>query len=155
MGSTGTVDEADTARADLNDFTVGLLGGQTGTVTVRYNIVAINGVARFCPATNSSVIVRLRDEDGNAGNLSRVFFTIRRTNIDSGGNTVVYTFDSDVLAGNLGAVFQTVNVNVPNLDFDFANNVYWIEAQISRTNAAAAVELGSIQIAETAGTTCP
>jgi hypothetical protein len=44
---------------------------------------------------------------------------------------------------------------VPNLDFDFANNVYWIEAQISRTNAAAAVELGSIQIAETAGTTCP
>ncbi len=153
LGSSGTVDEADFARADLNSFVAGIQAGQTGAVTVRYNIVATHGVSRFCPASSSNITVRYRDSDA-PGVTGRVFFTIRASNINTGGNTVVYTFDSNVSAMPLGPSFQTTSTTVP-LDFDFANNVYWIEAEISRTDPTLQVQLGSIQIAEIAGAACP
>jgi hypothetical protein len=79
--------------------------------------------------------------------------TIHRTNINTGGNTTIFTFDSNASALPLGSAFQTFSATAP-VDFDFGNNVYWIEAQISSTDPNALLNLGSLKIFESAGTPC-
>jgi DUF4097 and DUF4098 domain-containing protein YvlB len=79
-------------------------------------------------------------------------FDIRRTNITSGGNNVIFSFNSN----NLGAgnAFTTVT-SLPSIDFDFSNYIYWIEATLFRDDPALFADLGSIEIFENAGTPCP
>ena len=150
-GSTGTVDEDSTAISQFKNFAVTLQTGATGTVRVRYNITAVDSLNRFCPASTSTVKVRFRNSD-NTGATAKVSFDIKFTNVLSGGSTVLYHFDSNgVSAGN---AFTTFTAS-PSIDFDFAQNVYWIDATIFRNNAAQFADLGSIQLSETTGTACP
>jgi hypothetical protein len=152
-GSTGTVDEADLAIAELNNFVYGLKAGSTGTVHVRFNITATEDIGKYCPATQSTIKVRFRDSDG-AGTNHSVRFTLRRTMLATGGNTVLYTFDSDAQGFPADSAFRTATVT-PAIDFDFANSVYWIEAEVTRSVASAYAHLGSIQIYENSGAACP
>jgi hypothetical protein len=150
-GATGTVDDDSMAIAQFKNFAVTLQPGATGTVNVRYNITAVDGMASFCPATASTVKVRFRNDD-NSGGVAKVSFDIKFANILSGGSTVLYHFDSNGIgAGNS----FTTSTATPAIDFDFAQNVYWIDATIFRSNAAQFSDLGSIQIWESAGTPCP
>jgi hypothetical protein len=150
--STGTVDEDSTSIVQLKNFTATFLTGATGSVHVRYNLSSVDDISRFCPATQSGVRVRFRNSD-NSGTTARVSFEIHQTNVNSGGNNILYTFSSDGIGNGPG--FTTAVVTVPNLDFDFGNNVYWIEATIFRSNPGAFADLGSVQIWEDAGTVCP
>jgi hypothetical protein len=50
--------------------------------------------------------------------------------------------------------FQTVTLCADDIDFDFTQFVYWIEAEVSRSDAAQLAELGMVQIVENSGT-CP
>ena len=150
-GSTGAIDEDSTGKLTNQDFTVRFGTGQTGTATVRYNIAAERGISAFCPATQSTVNVRFRNSD-TTGVHTRVKFEIHRTNIATGGNSIIYTFTSDGSPGSFN--FQSASQS-PNIDFDFANNIYWIEATLFRDDPALFADLGSIQIAETIGTPCP
>lgn len=150
-GATGTVDEDSTPFAELKNFAVNLKPGMTGTVRIRYNITAVDSLNQFCPATASTVKVRFRNSD-NTGATARVAFEIKFTNVLSGGSTTLYTFTSDGIG--LGSSFTTATAT-PAIDFDFAQNVYWIDATIFRSNAAQFADLGSIQIWESAGTPCP
>ena len=149
--SVGTVDEDSTSIVQFRNFTVTLLPLATGSVHIRYNITAVDDISRFCPATQSVVKVRFRNLD-NSGSTSQVFFEIHSTNITSGGNNVIYTFSSDN-RGNGGSF--TTAIDAPAIDFDFANNIYWIEATIKRTDPNGFADLGSIQIWEAGGTACP
>lgn len=149
--SAGAVDEDSTSVVQLRNFTVTFLPATTGALHVRYNITAVDDVSRFCPATQSMVRVRFRNSD-DTGATAQVFFEIRRTNITSGGNTVIYTFNSN--GRGAGATFTTAS-DSPSMDFDFANNIYWIEATIFRSDPNALADLGSIQIWESGGTPCP
>jgi hypothetical protein len=150
-GATGTVDDDSLAIAELKNFAVNLLPGATGTVRIRYNITAVDGMNQFCPATSSTVKVRFRNSD-NTGAAAKVSFDIKFTNILTGGSTVLYHFDSNTIgAGNA----FTTSTNTPAIDFDFAQNVYWIDATVFRNNAAQFADIGSIQIWESAGTPCP
>jgi hypothetical protein len=151
--SAATVDEDSLAKIELNDFVARLKTGQTGTVTLRYNITATRGIAAFCPASQSVVRVRFRDSDGS-GTDEQVLFTIHQTDVVSGGNNIIFSFDSNASGLGGDVVFHTA-IGMPTLDFDFAHNVYWIEAQVTRNNAAAFADIGSIDIWESAGTPCP
>jgi hypothetical protein len=150
-GSTSAVDEDSTNIFEFNNFVVGLRPMHTGAVTVRYNITATQGISAFCPATQSVVSVRFRNSD-NSGTNARVAFTIHTSNITSGGNNTIFSFNSDGI-GN-GNAFVTASF-MPSIDFDFTNKLYWIEATITRSDPAQFANLGSIQIWENAGTACP
>ena len=92
--SVGTVDEDSTAIVQLRNFTVTLLPAATGSVHIRYNIIAVDDISRFCPATQSVVKVRFRNSD-NSGATAQVSFDIHQTNVTSGGNNIIYSFNSN------------------------------------------------------------
>lgn len=152
-GSTGAIDDDSLASAAVTNFVLGFKPGTTGTITARYNITPTKDLSRFCPATSSRISLRFRDED-DVGGAAQVLLTIHQTNIASGGDTTIFTFDSNVSSQPAGSAFQTFTTEAP-IDFDFSTSVYWIDARVSRSNANAFVNLGSIQIFESAGTACP
>jgi hypothetical protein len=150
-GATGTVDEDSEGLVSLSNFVVGLNPLQTGTATIRYNITATKDISAFCPATQSVVVVRFRNSD-NAGTTARVAFTIHSSNISTGGNNTIFTFNSDGIGS--GSSFTTKTFT-PNIDFDFGVNLYWIEATIFKSDPNQFANLGGIEIWESAGTSCP
>jgi hypothetical protein len=150
-GSTGEVDEDSLSLVRFNSFGVNLLNGTTGSVHIRYNITAVEGVAALCPASLSVIRTRFRNSD-NLGTTARLTYEIRTSSVTAGGNTVIYTFDSNGRGSGNG--FKTVTETVP-IDFNFATNMYWIEATITRSDAAQFSDLGTIQMWEAAGTACP
>jgi len=149
--SVGTVDEDSSDIVQLRNFTVTLLPLTTGSVHVRYNITAVDDISHFCPATQSMVRVRFRNTD-DTGATAQVLFEIHQTNVTSGGNNIIYTFNSN--GRGAGGAFTTAT-DSPAIDFDFGNSSYWIEATVFRSNPNALADLGSIQIWEAAGTACP
>ena len=153
MNAAATVDEDSLATAAFDDFDFGLASGQTGTVTARYNVTAIRGISAFCPATQSTVRIRFRDSDG-AGTAEQVLVTIHQTNVLAGGNTTIFTFDSNAAGFPADAAFHTA-VLTPAIDFDFARNIYWIEVQVSRSDSAAFANASKMDIWESVGTPCP
>jgi hypothetical protein len=150
-GSTGTIDEDSQAIASVTNFVVGLLPNTTGTVTVRYNITATRGISSFCPATQSVVSVRFRNSD-NSGTFAKVTFQIHSSSVATGGNNTIFTFSSNGIGA--GSSFTTATFT-PAIDFDFANNIYWIEATVFRGDPNQFANLGSIEIFESVGTPCP
>jgi len=150
-GSTGTIDEDSVLLMTLQDFTARLKDGVTGTGTIRYNITAVAGISAFCPATQSVVKVRFRNSD-NTGAHAQTKFEIHRTNILTGGNDVIFTFNSNGL-GAAGS-FTTATLT-PNIDFDFSNYIYWIEGTVTRDDIHLFADLGAIEIYESAGAACP
>ena len=151
-GSTGTIDEDSTSISQVKNFTVTLQPGATGSVHIRYNITPTDGISNFCPATSSLVRLRFRNSD-DTGTTAKVSLTIHVANILTGGDTTIYSFDSN--AKGLGSSFTTFTDSAATIDFDFAQNVYWVDATIFRNNAGQFADLGSIQISENAGTPCP
>jgi len=150
-GATATADEDSLGKVSFDDFAAQLKDGMTGTVTVRYNVTAVRGVSNFCPATQSVVNVRFRNSD-NTGVHAQVKFEIHRTNILTGGNDIIYSFNSNGLGA--GSAFTTVS-SMPSIDFDFSNYIYWVEGTIFRDQTIQFADLGSIEIYESAGTPCP
>jgi hypothetical protein len=151
VGSAGTSDEDSISLVNHDDFAARLNDGMTGTGTVRYNITATQGISAFCPATESIVYVRFRNSD-NTGAHAQVKFEIHRTSILNGGNDVLFTFNSNGLGS--GNSFTSASL-APNIDFDFSNYVYWIEATVFRDQASQFADLGAIEIFESQGTPCP
>jgi hypothetical protein len=149
--SDGSMDQASAAIAQLKSFSVTFQTGLTGTIHIKYNITATNGINAFCPATQSTIRVRYRNVD-NSGVSSRVSFELRSSSLSAGGNNLLYTFSSDGVSN--GSSFTTFSTTQP-IDFDFTNNVYWIDATLFRSNSALFADLGTIQIWENSGTPCP
>lgn len=150
-GAAGQPDEDSLALVRFNLFGVNLVTGSTGSVHIRYNITAVEGVSALCPASLSVIRTRFRNSD-NAGTVARLTYEIRTSSIAAGGNTVIYTFDSN--GRGSGSGFKSVTDTQP-IDFNFATNMYWIEATIFRSDPNAFSDLGTIQIWEAAGTPCP
>lgn len=149
--SVGTIDEDSSAIVQLRNFTVTFLPGATGSVHARYSITGVDDISRFCPATQSTVKVRFRNND-QTGAHGQVSFEIHSTSITAGGNNILYTFNSN--GRGAGGAFTTAT-DTPAIDFDFNNNIYWIEATVFRSDPNVLSDLGSIQIWEGAGTACP
>jgi Carboxypeptidase regulatory-like domain len=149
--STGTLDEDSQAIAAVKDFSFALQPNKIGTATIRYNITATKSISALCPASQSVVDVRFRNSD-NTGADARVSFEIHRSSISAGGNQTIFVFTSDGV-GN-GLAFTTKQY-LPGIDFDFTNNIYWIEGKVYRNKVNQFADLGSIEIYEGAGPNCP
>jgi hypothetical protein len=148
VGSAGTVDEDSVSIVSLRGPFVELRGRcwfaflgfqnvlcslSTGTVIVRYNVVPTGSLYRT-PQSNFGafrLVTRLRD----TGNAQRVLLLLKEVNFQSGNETTLLTFDSDLL--NPSGSYQTVpGPNPCAFTFDFDANAYYIEAQISNNSSA-------------------
>lgn len=150
-GSTGQHDEDSSGIVRYNSFGVNIANGQTGSVHMRYNITAVEGLSRLCPASLSVIRTRFRNSVNN-GSTARLTYEIHTSSVAAGGNTILYTFDSN--GRGSGSAFKTATETMP-IDFNFTTNMYWIEATIFRSLSSELSDLGSIQIWEAAGTPCP
>jgi hypothetical protein len=153
-GATGTVDDDSLAIAQFKNFAITLQPGVVNsTLRIRYNITAVDGMNQYCPASSSTIKTRFRNSD-NTGTKVRLQYELKQTNVLSGGSATLFTFDSNTSLG-AGSAFTTATAT-PAIDFDFAQNVYWIDATLFRgVDPAHFVDIGSIQIWENAGTACP
>ena len=132
VGSAGTVDESSTSIVTLDGPNALLTGFRRGGATIRYNIVAVDGLFGQ-PAIDMLVRYRATPDPivaGRAGN--RVFVQLIEVNLFTGTSTTKLVLDSDDFQPS--ADFQTNRVSsCPNsVQFDFANNAYYIEADLGK-----------------------
>lgn len=145
-GSTGTVDEADLNLVTLTDNTAAISSAVTNaTGDIRYNMVAVDGV--FGGEQHMKALtVRFADN----GEAARVIVRLRRVGIDSGVLTTLITLDSNEYPAISQAQTQSKTSNCQGLEFDFENNIYYIEAQLMKTGASGTSLIRSIQICPSA-----
>lgn len=134
-----TEDESNPARPVYTNFTAAVSqGSPVGTYVLRYNIQAMSGLTQ--PGPNTRLRVRFRDE--GAG--SRVIVAIMRSPITGGVATLGTVFDSDDYTPGTG--FQTQEILMPVLTFDFSQNIYWLEVTMTKSAATNQPGFGSAQI---------
>lgn len=140
-GNSGvTEDESNPAKPTYTNFTAGAnAGSPAGTYVLRYNITAMGNLTSLGSA-NTRLRVRFRDE--GAG--SRVVVAIIQSPITGGATTIGTLFDSNAYAPGSG--FQTQEILMPALVFDFTQNTYWLEVTMTKDDAANQPGIGTVQI---------
>lgn len=138
VGSAGTIDEADTGKVTLQGSTIAFpellpptigtaalipLPLETVTATVRYNVVATDGL--FEGGTNLGMRARFRDDGNNA----QVILRLIEVNIETGVSAVILTFDSNAFAANANYQTQSVSTFIGSR-INFQENAYFIEATL-------------------------
>jgi uncharacterized repeat protein (TIGR01451 family) len=139
-GASGvTEDESNPARPAYTNFTAALnTGSPAGTYVFRYNIQAVEGLSGA--GSNTRLRVRFRDE----GEGSRVTVAIMGSPITGGVATLGTVFDSDTFTPGNG--FQTQEVIMSAVTFDFAQNTYWLEVTMTKAGTSNQPGFGSAQI---------
>lgn len=141
-GSTGTVDESDTAEVR---FVLGeaqmVPGAAVGSTSViRYNVVAVDDVA-------TPGVPRLTTRYRTGDSTGQVVIRLYRYNFTPGGAASnILQFDSSAFpATGAGYVTRTVfNCSAPGLDF--ANNAYFIEVEFRKGGAFGTPALGTLKL---------
>jgi uncharacterized repeat protein (TIGR01451 family) len=135
-----TEDESNPAKPTYTNFTAAANSGSpAGTYVLRYNITAIGNLNKI-GAVNTHLKVRFRDD--GAG--SRVTVSMMRANIFGGVATLGTIFDSDTFAS--GSSYQTQELLMPAVAFDFTQNTYWLEVTLTKTDTTNQPGFGSAQI---------
>lgn len=139
--SSGTLeDESNPARPTYTNFTAAAnQGSPPGVYVLRYNIPTSEGLM-----TTGSRYTRLRVRFRDEGAGSQVLVAIRSSNITGGMATVGTIFDSDAFIPT--AAFQSREVTMPALSFDFTRNFYWLEVTLVKAAATNQPAFGSAQI---------
>jgi uncharacterized repeat protein (TIGR01451 family) len=135
-----TEDESNPAKPTYTNFTASANpGSPAGVYVLRYSIRVTNGLTAT-GAAYTRLRVRFRDE--GAG--SQVTVAIRIGNILGGVGTLGTVFDSNAFSPASG--FQTREVTMPALTFDFTQNFYWLEVTMTKAATANQPAFGSAQI---------
>ena len=126
VGSTGAVHDND---KDIYDTTGAVMQINTSVaspanVIVRYNVVKVDGLD-----TGISMYVRYRDNGAGA----RVVARLRKVNLNTGGNTVLATLDSDDFEAS--NAFQTKGLLTCIANWNFDVNAYYVEVIGRRRHA--------------------
>jgi hypothetical protein len=138
-GSTGTVDEADLNLVTLTDNTAAVRSTVAqGTVDIRYNVVAVDGV--FGGLQNQKAL-KVRFADNGAA--AQVIVRLQRVGIESGVLTTLGRLDSNDYMAEDQAQTQFERFNCQAPEFDFENNIYYIEAQLIKTLPLVGEPLGN------------
>lgn len=146
VGSAGTVDEADLSEVL---FTGGIASLRTtlpaqASLTIRYNVVAVDGLLQGGDAVNMKV--RFRDNGANA----RVSVALRQYNFNTGLTTTRITFDSNSFAASNSYQVQSVNSRCFSGNFfDFFNNAYFVEVTLIKTGSGGDPSLALVGIGST------
>lgn len=138
--STGTVDESSLNTIVFTDSLATLTPPAPATGTVRYNVVAVDGLfGNLTPTSWPELIIRYRDN----GQFSRVFARLREhilSGPQAGQTNTLVTFDSDEYAQS--GAFQTRTIGNCGLfpGFRFtqvpAIRVYYLEVELSKSGTA-------------------
>ncbi len=155
VGSAGTIDEASTSKLVMNGsfisfpdlilpplptdtfepaerlgFAAAALPLETVTGTVRYNVVATDGL--FENGAYLGMRARLRDNGDNA----QVVLRLYEVNIDTGATVPVLTLNSDSFPAS--ANYQTVGTSifVGSNRINFQQNAYFIEATLTKKQSS-------------------
>lgn len=142
VGSAGTVDEADLGAVALSSNTAAVSGAVTNaTVDIRYNVVAVDGVFGGERRTKN---LKVRFADNGAA--AQVIVRLWRLNISTGVFAALAELNSDNYAPSIVAQEQSVSFNCDGPEFDFVNNIYYIEVLLIKTGAGGNPLIRAIQI---------
>jgi hypothetical protein len=138
----GTVDEADLGIATFNQGIASISAGAAvgSSLDIRYNVVAVDGVFG---GDGFALTTRFRD----AGVSERVILRLKRYSLVNGATSTLLTLDSNAYPAS--AAFQTRSVGACGVGFDFANNGYFVEAQLIRSGAGGVPQLGVMKVSFT------
>jgi hypothetical protein len=137
VGAVGTVDEADRDKVVINNGQVMMKPEAMGTVHLRYNVVAVDGLFGV-PGAELGV---LYSDDGPE---AQVVVRLKRVNIVTGDITTLLTLNSN----NFDA-HDSLRLHTDfdcSLRFDFYNNAYFIEGTLTKTADSGNPVLAVIQL---------
>lgn len=139
--STGTIDEDDISIYETNGANIYLKRSSPvpSSMYVRYNIVAVDSLTE----DNFQEMTVLYKDNSNS---ARVVVKLRETNMTDGTTKTRMTFDSNKYPQSSSYQKQTISVNGAWFGYDFANNVYYLEATISKTSSSGSPVLVGIQL---------
>ena len=138
VGSAGTVDEADSQRVAFDLGTATLRPGAVGTLNLRYNVVAVDGLFR---ADGAELGVRFRDN----GAAAQVIVRLKRYNLETGALTTLLTLNSNAFPAQNG--FQLRTAVDCSLRFNFFDFAYFMDVELTKDTAAGTPALAIIQLA--------
>ncbi len=138
--STGTVDESSLNTIVFTDSLATLTPPAPATGTVRYNVVAVDGLfGNLTPTSWPELIIRYRDN----GPFSRVYARLREhllSGPQAGQTNTLVTFDSDLYAQSGAFQTRTIGNCVVFPGFRFtqppAIRVYYIEVELSKSGTS-------------------
>ena len=139
VGSAGTVDEADTGIVTFNQSIAAISAAAAvgSSLDIRYNVVAVDGVFG---GDGIALTGRFRD----TGAAERVILRLKRYSLVNGVTQTLLTLDSNTFPPS--AALQTRTVGVCDVGLDFFNNVYFVEAQLIKTDAGGVPQLGGQKV---------
>jgi hypothetical protein len=143
LGNSGArEDESNPVKPTYTNFTAAVnAGSHSGTYVLRYNITVIDNLTSS-GATATRLKVRFRDEGAGSG----VIIRIMESNINGGSIILGTVFDSESFAPGSG--YQTQEIVMPALAFDFTQNVYWLEVTLTKDSVSNQPGFGAAQIAQ-------
>ena len=143
VGSAGTVDEDSKGIVVFGGppesaAVVSVDPAKTGTVSIRYNVVAVDGVFG---GDNYAMAVRYRD----TGSSSRVIARLKQSNLTTGTVTTLLTFDSNSFASSIG--YQTRSIASPcSSILNFSDNAYFIDVDINKNSYSDSPALAMLKV---------
>jgi hypothetical protein len=138
VGSAGTVDEADLSIVALS-VNHAAVSAATGTVDIRYNVVAVDGVFG---GSLKFLTVRFADN----GPAAQVIVRLRQLTISSGVITLLAELNSNDFPPLNVAQKGVKPFNCNSPEFDFEKNIYYIEVQLIKTGPGGNPLIRAIQI---------
>ena len=142
VGSAGTVDARDLSIFSTNDRNLSVNAVQVpATLDVRYNIVAVDGVALPASLGSNGIYMNVRYRD--MGSNGQIVLRLKQYNLFTGSNTTLLTFDSDLAPQSGTPQVQQVSTDpcLSSAKFDFKSNAYYVDAQLIQTSVASFTEL--------------
>ena len=140
VASTGTVDESDHSIVTLNagGYTSIKSTAPVGSIlNIRYNIVGLESISNL--GQGFTLETRFRDNGSGA----RVRLKVKRYN-KNGGTTTIHSMDSNNYVNKTG--YQTRANAACFKDFDFDNNSYFVDVEMTKSSASGGAGLGWIRI---------
>jgi hypothetical protein len=141
-GSTGTVDEADTAEVRFLTGEAQMVpAAPVGTTSViRYNVVAVDDAATLGVPR---LTIRYRTGD----NTGRVIARLYRYNFLPGGAaSVILTFDSNGFPPTAAGYVTRILMSCSAPGLDFTNNAYFIEVEFRKNGVNGTPALGTLKL---------
>ncbi|UFP94837.1 hypothetical protein [Gloeobacter morelensis] len=140
-GSTGVADEEDLQLVSANEGRIEVAGSVAGpaTLNLRYNIVALDELVNLDNTSYTRLTARFRDNGNNA----RVELRLKSYNLATGVTSTLANFDSNAHPANSN--YQQQGLCIPPATLDFSQNVYFIDALLTKSSSSGTPSLGAIK----------
>jgi len=143
IGAAGTVDESDQGLLDFGEGWVTMRKNVTGTLNLRYNVMAVNGLFG---GEGVELGVLFNDNGADA----QVVVRLQQVALETGERTTLLTLDSNEFSARNGFQLQT-EVDC-GLRFNFFPYAYYLDVELRKTQATG---IPGVAILQLASVRCP